>query len=275
MDGYFSSGSVIRRIGAESILMLGGGRALLMQVAHPLVAAGVAGHSDYAGDPWRRLARTMTALYTIVFGSRAEAERAGAIVRAVHARVHGRTAEPLGRFPPGSVYAADDPELQLWVHATLVDTGLVTYETYVGGLGRAEQEAFVREMAVVGEIFGVSAAVLPRTLANFDEYVAAQLAGGELTVTRPALDVARTMLRPPLPRLLRPPLRVAVGASVSLLPERLRDEYGFRARPGLTAVSSGAVRAVLPTVPRPLRTLRDERSHKGVPLRLLEAFARS
>jgi hypothetical protein len=71
MDGYFTDDSAIRRIGRESVLMLGGARALLMQAAHPLVAAGIVDHSRYREDPWRRLARTMAALYTIVFGTRA------------------------------------------------------------------------------------------------------------------------------------------------------------------------------------------------------------
>src|SRR5205814_8108927 len=82
VEGYFTDESAIRRIGRESVLMLGGARALLMQAAHPLVAAGIVDHSHYREDPWRRLARTMAALYTIVFGTRSEADRMGAITRA-------------------------------------------------------------------------------------------------------------------------------------------------------------------------------------------------
>ena len=111
MTSLFAPDSAIRRIGSESVLMLGGGRALLMQVGNPVVASAVRHHSAYADEPWRRLARTMTALYSIVLGSREDAERVGAVTHAVHAHVPG----------------ADEVDAQLWVHATLVDTGLTMY----------------------------------------------------------------------------------------------------------------------------------------------------
>src|SRR6266536_4831027 len=109
-DGYFGPDSVIRRIGNRSVLMLGGPRALLLQAAHPLVAAGIVGHSNFEAEPWQRLARTMTALYTIVFGTRAEADGVGALVQTVHESVRGRLRESVGAFPAGTPYAADDPE---------------------------------------------------------------------------------------------------------------------------------------------------------------------
>jgi len=88
-----------------------------MQVAHPLVAAGVHAHSDYERNPWQRLARTMTALYSIVHGTRAEADRVAATCTPWHAHVCGRHGDRR--------YTAFDPDLMMWVHATLVDTGLV------------------------------------------------------------------------------------------------------------------------------------------------------
>src|SRR5262249_7540734 len=120
-DGYFAPGSVIRQIGNTPVTpFLGGGTAVLMQVAHPLVAAGVAEHSGYDADLWRRLLRTLGALYTITFGTKSEADRAGAVVQAVHNRVKGSTSSDLGVYPAGTPYSAGDPELMLWVHATLV-----------------------------------------------------------------------------------------------------------------------------------------------------------
>ena len=97
-DGYFPADSVIRRVGNRSVLMLGGPRALLLQAAHPLVAAGVVDHSDYGRDLWRRLLQTLRALYLITYGTKREAELAAERVRAVHARVRGNTSTRLGRF---------------------------------------------------------------------------------------------------------------------------------------------------------------------------------
>src|SRR5438094_9017945 len=95
-DGYFTPEDAIWRVGRELALRLGGGRALLLQVAHPLVAAGVAEHSSYREDPWKRLEGTMNAVWAVVYGRRHEADRAAARVRAMHARVEGRLAEPAG-----------------------------------------------------------------------------------------------------------------------------------------------------------------------------------
>lgn len=146
-DGYFAPDSVIRRVGNTPVTpFLGGGTAVLLQVAHPLVAAGVADHSDYQHDLWPRLARTLRALYVITFGTKAEAERAGAAVQAAHAHVRGTTRSQLGSFPAGTPYSANDPELMLWVHATLVHASLSAYQRFEHELSRAEQESYYRDM---------------------------------------------------------------------------------------------------------------------------------
>ena len=162
-DGYFAPESPIRRIGNTPLTpFLGGGPAVLLQVAHPLVAAGVVQHSDFRHDLWRRLIRTLGALYLITYGSKEEADRAGQAVQAVHEHVRGETLDRLGRFPAGTRYSASDPELQLWVHATLVESSLAAYQRFVRRLAREEQERYYREMSVVAQLFGVPANVLPR-----------------------------------------------------------------------------------------------------------------
>jgi uncharacterized protein (DUF2236 family) len=228
-DGYFAPESVIRRVGNSPVTpFLGGGPAVLLQVAHPLVAAGVVQHSDYRNDLWRRLGRTLWALYLIAFGTKAEAERAAETVQAVHARVQGTTAVALGRFPPGTPYSASDPELMLWVHATLVEASLAIYRRFVHALSPEEQESYYREMALVARLFGTPEAVIPRSLADFRDYFAAQIASETITVTPPAREVAAVILEAPLPapmRLLVPAHRLATAG---LLPPRLRAEYGLR-----------------------------------------------
>jgi uncharacterized protein (DUF2236 family) len=173
-DGYFAPESVIRTVGNSSITrFLGGGPAVLLQVAHPLVAAGVVQHSDYRRDRWRRLGRTLRALYLITYGTKAEAGRAAAAVQTVHARVHGTTDVRLGRFPPATPYSASDPELMLWVHATLVETSLTVYQRFVQALSPEDQERYYQEMALVARLFGTPASVIPPSLPEFHDYFAA------------------------------------------------------------------------------------------------------
>jgi uncharacterized protein (DUF2236 family) len=227
-DGYFAPESVIRRVGNSPLVpMLGGGPAVLLQVAHPLVAAGVVYHSDYHEDLWRRLLRTLKALYLITYGSKEEAERAGAAVQAVHARVRGTTREPLGPFPAGTRYDASDPDLMLWVHATLVASSLAAYRRFVAPLTPDERDAYYEEMAIVAGLFGLPRAAIPATLADFHEYVQARLAGPEIRVTDLARDIARVILEARMPAPLRPLVPVHRLATAALLPPRIREEYGL------------------------------------------------
>ena len=250
-DGYFQPESVIRRVGNSPLTpFLGGGPAVLLQVAHPLVAAGVVEHSDYRRDLWQRLGHTLRALYLVTFGSKREADRAAEAVRIVHSRVHGTTTSQLGRFPPGTPYSASDPELMLWVHATLVRASLAVYQRFVHRLSPEEQERYYDEMALVARLFGTPASVVPPTLADFREYFAAQVASDTIAVTPPAREVAEVILRAPLPA----PMLVLVPAhrlaTAGLLPARLRAEYGLSWSPFRALALPVAARSVrLTTTP--------------------------
>jgi uncharacterized protein (DUF2236 family) len=231
-DGYFAPESVIRRVGNSPLTpFLGGGPAVLLQVAHPLVAAGVVQHSDYRRDLWRRLGRTLQALYLIAYGTKGEAARAAAAVQAVHAHVRGKTEVQLGPFPPGTPYSANDPELMLWVHATLVEASLTVYQRFVRVLSPEDQERYYQEMALVARLFGTPVSAIPPSHADFRDYFAAQVASETITVTAPAKEVAAMILDAPLPA----PMRVLVPAhrlaTAGLLPPRLRQEYGLRWSP--------------------------------------------
>ena len=231
-DGYFAPESVIRRIGNTPVTpFLGGGTAVLLQVAHPLVAAGVGDHSGYDNDLWRRLTHTLRALYLITFGTKAEAEQVGSAVQAVHEHVRGTTRTQLGSFPAGTPYSAADPQLMLWVHATLVHASLAAYQRFEHKLSRAEQEQYYRDMAIVAELFGTPAAVIPRTLADFGEYFATQIDSETITATPIAKDIARVILSAPLPRPMRMLLPAHRLATAAQLPPKLRCEYGMRWTP--------------------------------------------
>jgi uncharacterized protein (DUF2236 family) len=228
-DGYFAPKSVIRRVGNTLVVpLLGGGPAVLLQVAHPLVAAGIVEHSDYKNDLWRRLVRTLQALYLIVYGTSQEASQAAATVQAVHAHVHGVTRQALGRFPAGTRYSASQPDLMLWVHATLVQASLAAYERFVQGLSPEEEERYYQEMALVARIFGTPASVIPDSFDHFREYFRSEVESGDICVTGPARDVASVILHAPLPaplRLLAPAHRLSTAG---LLPPKLREDYDLR-----------------------------------------------
>ena len=228
-DGYFAPESVIRQVGNSPLVpLLGGGAAVLLQVAHPLVAAGVTEHSDYRNDLWSRLIRTLRALYLFVYGSEVEADRAGEAVHSVHCRVHGHTTKRLGPFPAGTAYSASDPDLMLWVHGTLVEASLALYCRFVHRLSADQRDAYYRDMALVAQIFGTPKDVIPPTLPDFRAYFSERLASPEIGVTEPARQVAEVILRAsslPAPlRLIAPAHRLSTAA---LLPPRLREEYGL------------------------------------------------
>src|SRR5206468_658005 len=156
----FGPGSMIWRVNRENVLLLGGGRALILQVAHPLVAAGVAEHSNYREDPWGRLYRTLDVTTKIVFGSTEVADEAAERLWNVHGRVQGTS-------PDGSAYQARDPDLLMWVHATLIDTTLLVYTRYVGPLTIAEQNRYYEDTKLLGERYGIPRDRLPDTFADF------------------------------------------------------------------------------------------------------------
>jgi uncharacterized protein (DUF2236 family) len=237
-DGVFPPESMIRRLGNSPVVpFLGGGPAVLLQVAHPLVAAGVTQHSDYRDDLWRRLLRTLRALYLMAYGTREEAEWAGEGVQRVHERVRGTLAD-------GTPYRADDPALMLWVHATLVHSSLAVFTRFVARLDPDEEERYYREMAVVARLFGVPDGVLPATLGAFREYVRAMLDGQELVVTPPARDVAGVVLDAPLPAAMRVLVPAHRLSTAWVLGPRLRADYGLRWSPVHDAALAVAARSV-------------------------------
>ena len=261
MAGYFDDSSMLRRVHRERALALAGPRALLMQAAHPLAVSGLLAHSSAADDPYERLARTANVMGTIGFGERADADRVTRTVRAMHRRVRGKLREPVGPYPAGTAYRADDPELLLWVLFTLVDSGLVAYRTYVGSLSREEEAAYWEDYRVVGRLFGLRLREMPRTLADLDNYRRSMLEGDRLYVTDWARERARAIvLDPPVPWMAQPLLETVNFITIALLPDRIRNEYGFAPVPPaflrkalVRAGGEYVKRAVVPFLPDRLR----------------------
>ncbi len=254
--GLFGPRSMSWKIDREVLVLAGGSCALLMQAAHPSVAAGVAEHSTYATDPVGRLLRTLTSSYDVIFGSRSTADAAIRRVNAIHASVRGRL--------PGSgeAYSARDPEALLWVHATLVDTALRVYGRFVAPLSAADEQAYHRECARVAKLLGVPSGDIPSTIDELRTWMASMIESGRVCVTPTAREIASTVLYPT--RLLP---RVAWDAahliSLATLPVPLRQQYGIgwsaaRQR-GVERMASG-IRGVLPVVPGVLRHVPHSRS---------------
>ena len=243
----------------EVVLLLGWGRAILMQFAHPLVACGVAEHSAFRSEMlggWRRLHRTLGAMLALTFGGEEAARRSAARINAIHDRVHGRLPRAEGVFAAGTAYSACDPALLGWVHATLVDSFLLAYERYVRPLSPAERDAYCAESAGIEPWLRVPAGALPRTAADLDAYVSSRLAGGEIHVTDTARDLARGVLHPPASAPLWPGLAVMRLVTSGLLPQSLREAYGLPWGPRRDAAfraSTALIRTLLPLTPAVVR----------------------
>jgi len=257
--GLFGPGSVTWRVLREPLLILAGGRALLLQAAHPHVAQGAIEHSAYAEDPFGRLMRTFDWAGAVGFGTTREARAASAKVNRLHRRVAGRLprANATGKVKAGSAYSAMDEDLLLWVHATFVDTLLVAHDVLVGGLTEAERDEFVHEWEPVARLMGVPRRLLWPDRAALRKYVHAQITRGPARPGEGSRLVARTITRPPLPtRLLAPAWDLLMFFTYGFLPPETRRDYGFTWTPAHAAAFRGAtlaVRGARATLPRRLR----------------------
>ena len=151
---FFPRRSMFWRVNREMVSLLAGGRALLMQIAHPKVAAGVAEHSRFKEDPLGRLHRTMNTMWSIVFDEAAAARVSLERVRSVHGKVRGVVAQNEASFT-GARYDALDPDLLLWVHATLIDSGMVAYDNFVAPLSPVEASRYYEESKILARLFDI------------------------------------------------------------------------------------------------------------------------
>ncbi|HUY18148.1 MAG TPA: oxygenase MpaB family protein [Candidatus Binataceae bacterium] len=252
----FGPASITWRINRERLLIVGGARSLLMQIAHPLIAAGVAEHSGFREDPLGRLRRTMEFMSVILFGTAAEARRAADRLHVLHGAVRGVLRESVGDFCAGTRYRARDPELLFWVHATLVDTSLLVFRRYVRELSAAEEEQYYQESKTIARLHRIPDSMIPRRARDFRDYMDRMLDSGPIAVGDTARELAGHILAPAVPPL--PALGIAITGfiSVGLLPEKLRTDFGLtwgRGRQYLLDASEFASRTLLPLVPTGLR----------------------
>jgi uncharacterized protein (DUF2236 family) len=206
---------LLARMAPEGILVSGGLRAILLQIAHPGVGAGVAAHSNFSERPLDRLRTTLTYVYAVSLGTPDEAARVSRIVNAVHKRVRGHG------------YSADDPQLQLWVAATLYDTGAMIYERIFGPLPEDEAEEAYQQHALLATSLRVPRELWPADRAAFADYWHKTIE--TIEVSDDALSVAADLLHPHnVPLALRAGMPLMRFLTTAWLPPRIRAAYGLQ-----------------------------------------------
>ena len=195
-----------------------------MQIAHPLVAAGVAEHSQFRTHRFARLYRTSMAAAAITFGSREFALRAIRSINQRHQQVHGVLREQAGVFPAGTAYDANDPELKLWVMSTITDSTLLVYDRFVAPLSDHDREDYYLESLVVARLFAIPDNIMPPTYVDFRSYMNRLLHSDVITVSDTAREIVTALFAPSIEGAL---LRAGSAAGIALLPERMRAEFGF------------------------------------------------
>ena len=222
--------AVARKLNGERLVVLSWSRAIALQMAHPLIAAGVAEHSTFRGGALiaaRRAHHTIGAMLALTFGDDSQREGTLARIRGIHTRVHGTLRNPAGPFAAGTPYSAEDPELLLWVHATLLDTIPDFYQRAVGPLSAAELDAFCAESAPTLIELGGDAARAPLTWHALREYVAGVYESGVLAITQEARDIMAAVLTPRIMGMPFPGGSIHRLITIGLLPDHLREAYGF------------------------------------------------
>jgi uncharacterized protein (DUF2236 family) len=260
-DGFFKPGSELWLVHREMVLLLAGGRALLMQLAHPKVAAGVAAHSRFQQSPFARLQRTMSAMWSIVFDKRAQARSALEKLDNVHAKVRGAVPSGEPSFA-GRPYDAIDQELLLWVHATLIDSAMIAYDLFVGPMTVPLRNAYYDDSKKLAALFGIEKERIPISLAEFHTYMNRMIAGDTIVVGPTARSLAHDVLyaRPWIFKIAGPLFRLVTAG---LLPATLRDGYGLgwsAEREKMLTTFAKAVRIVRPLVPALIRVVPNARA---------------
>ncbi len=282
--GAYGPESEAWRINREATALLAAApRALLLQLAHPLVAEGVEQHSRFREDPRARLEGTLHSYMRLVYGTRAEARAELRRLNRLHERIRGDVRDPVAATLGRERYSARDADLALWVHATLIDSTLAAYEAWIEPLPEERAARVYDETRPIGLAFGIPNDLLPTDLGHFRAYFDGMIGpGGPIRVTPTARDLAGTILHPPLGRMLLPPGRGGNGMpartrpvaaagldlvpsflydwllwpGLLLLPPAVREGYGIRdgaAGRLVTAWLRTSFRTWRAVVPEPLR----------------------
>ncbi|MDE0237336.1 MAG: oxygenase MpaB family protein [bacterium] len=227
--GLCGPGSVSWRVIGDVSVFIGGIRALLIQAAHPEVVAGVDDHSRYRDDPLGRLSRTSFYVTSATFGAMPEVKEAIDLVNSAHQGVSGTSHR-------GQAYSASTPELAAWVHNSLTDSFLESYQRFGGRLSPAEADQFVVEQSQVGEMLG--AAPLPTTAGALREWIT----GRPALAPSPGMRAAVSFLQsPPIPAAQKAGYQILMNGAIATIPRELTSVLGLTTVPGARAASTAMV----------------------------------
>jgi uncharacterized protein (DUF2236 family) len=253
--GLYGPGSLSWEVNRESVIMLGGGAAALLQLAHPYVAHAIDQHSRTRSDPVGRFARTFEHVFAMIFGDLNHALGAARRVHDVHVRIRGRIREDVGSHARGDRYEANDVGALLWVHATLLATALDVFERIVRVLSDEERELYYAESKLFAYLFGIPERALPRTYRDFLAYYGAMIESETISVGEPAAQMRHFLFRPPT--VAHVPLMAWFAVfTAGLLPPKVRDAFGLpfgRAERQVFERSIPVLRAARRAAPRRLR----------------------
>jgi uncharacterized protein (DUF2236 family) len=247
------------KLGRETAAALGGGRAALLQLAHPYVAAAVMEHSDTRADPVGRLQRTFAGVFQMTFGDLDHAIHMARRLHRIHTHITGELRAPGGRYRDGERYRANDAESLFWVHATLLDTSILLYELLVEPMSAAEKAQAFDEARRFSWLFGIPDEYIPKDYIGFERYMDAMLASDALSVSPAALHLRRFIFQPP--RRTHVPLAAWYTRFTSaLMTPRLRRGFELpwgRRDEALFAASVPLLRASYRALPVRLRSFAD------------------
>lgn len=219
--GLFGPGSVTWHLMSDASSFVGGIRALLVQAAHPEVAAGVGDHSTYRHDPLGRLSRTASYVTATAYGAMPEVEAAISVVRRVHRPVRGISSR-------GVAYSASAPEMAAWVHNALIDSFLTAYQRFgPEPLTAAEEDVYVAEQSQLGALMG--AEPLPKTAADLRKWLVEHPA---VAYSSAGAEAIAFLAQAPLRQPVRSAYRLLYQAAVATIPGPLREPVGITQRRG-------------------------------------------
>jgi uncharacterized protein (DUF2236 family) len=223
--GIFGPSSISWKVNRESALFLGAGRASLLQLAHPWVATALDHHSNLRSNPLARFHNTFRVVFTMIFGTLPQALAASRHLHHLHTRIKGELPASVAGYPQGSPYHANEVNALLWVHATLLESAILAYNSVLPPLSPTEREAYYTESKTLAALFGIPPAAMPADWSAFEAYNQAMLTSDKLGVNALSQELAHRVLHGrgswlPVPNWYR-------ALTAASLPQRLRSEFAL------------------------------------------------